>query len=151
MGPNNNILATLQSCAVQLYPLNDPWWIIGSAAVVLHGVDPGTIRDIDILVSPNDAKTLSSSLQCKNMADQRSNRFRSVYLLKPDFGPFPVEIMAGLEFQSNGHWLALTPKTRQMFPIAGQKLYVPSRQELITILQLFGREKDLRRAEMLLK
>ena len=35
----------------------DHWWIIGSAAVVLHGVDT-SVADVDLLLSPADAERL---------------------------------------------------------------------------------------------
>jgi hypothetical protein len=43
----------------------------------------------------------------------------------------------------------VAPRTRQAVTVDGRMLYVPARPELIDILRLFGRSKDLERAEAL--
>ncbi len=146
---NHDISATLTLCAQQLQTAKDPWWVIGSTAVALQGVDPGPINDIDILVSVPDAKRLAENWQCPNTANTGSEWFRSQVLLKPDFGCFPVEVMAGLEFRALDKWLLLAPKTRQEIYRDTHSLFVPNRPELIKILRSFGREKDIRRANLL--
>ena len=146
---NHNINATLKLCAQHLQSARNPWWVIGSTAVALHGVDPGPINDIDILVSKSDAEQLAKKWGCANSANTGSELFRSAFLLKPDFGFFPVEVMAGLEFRSNDEWQRLSPKTRQKIRHDSSGLFVPDRPELIEILRSFGRKKDVRRAYLL--
>ncbi len=146
---NRDIDATLTLCAQQLQSAQDPWWIIGSTAVALHGVDPGPINDIDILVSVPDAGRLAENWQCPNMANTGSELFRSQVLLRPNIGCFPVEAMAGLEFRTLDNWQHLSPKTRQEIRCETCGLFVPDRPELIEILRSFGREKDIRRANLL--
>ena len=36
----------------------DDWWIIGSSAVALHGANVQRVRDVDLLMSANDAERL---------------------------------------------------------------------------------------------
>jgi hypothetical protein len=36
----------------------DPWWIIGSAAVVLHGGAVPDVKDVDLMMSGRDAEAL---------------------------------------------------------------------------------------------
>lgn len=140
---------TLRLCAEFLHPTTEPWWIIGSTAVALHGADPGPINDIDILVSHKDAEMLAERWQCSDQSDSNSNRFRSCLLLQPELNSFPVQVMAGLEFRNGGIWQALTPKTRQKIRHRRTSLFVPERPELIQMLLGFGRKKDIQRAKLL--
>ncbi|MEE9388465.1 MAG: hypothetical protein V3U96_07630 [Paracoccaceae bacterium] len=106
-------------------------------------------HDIDILVSAPDAELFAKNWQCPTTANTGSEWFRSQVLLKPGFGCFPVEVMAGLEFRALGNWQHLSPKTRQEFHHGTISLFAPNRPELIAILLSFGREKDIRRANLL--
>jgi len=145
----HDINATLKACAAHLQSAADPWWVIGSTAVALHGTDPGPINDIDLLVSVDDAKTFAKIWQCPNTSNSGSDRFRSQILLKPGIGQFPVEVMAGLQFMRLGQWNLLAPKTRQEIRFGPTRLFAPERTELIAILRSFGRKKDIRRAKLM--
>lgn len=103
---------------------SDDWWIIGSAAVALHGAAPVTVADIDVLCSERDARAVVA-------------RWTGL--------PLAVEFMAG--FRVRGAVVALT--TRELVRVAGGVVAVPSREELRALLVSFGREKDLVRAGLL--
>ena len=62
-----------------------------------------------------------------------------------------VDLMTGLEVWVGERWTRVTPGTRQAVDVDGRTLYVPARSELIDILRLFGRPKDLERAEGLVR
>ncbi|MEL7217846.1 MAG: hypothetical protein AAGK01_05385, partial [Pseudomonadota bacterium] len=62
-----------------------------------------------------------------------------------------VEFMAGLTVRSDGQWRPVVLQTRQAIQIGKGHVFVPERDELIGILQQFGREKDLRRAASLMR
>lgn len=144
-----DIVATLTVCARHLQPARDPWWVIGSTAVALHRIDPGPVSDIDILVSVPDAERFAREWRCPDVSDTGSDLFRSAVLLNPEFGNFPVEIMAGLEFRQFREWQQVAPETRQKIRLGGIDLFVPERPELIEILRSFGRKKDIRRADLM--
>ena len=129
-------------------PTRDPWWIIGSAAVALNGVDPGGIADVDVLTSARDASAILAAVGC--VADTCSDRsaFRSVYGRLPS-PALPIEVMGGLEVFVRDRWRAITPCTRVAVSTGGVTVYVPEREDLIAILRLFGRAKDLARAALL--
>ncbi len=146
-----DIASTLTLYAKHLQSTHDEWWVIGSAAVALHGTDPGPINDIDILVSVPDALQLAKKWQCPNTANTGSERFRSRVLLKPGFGNFPVQIMAGLAYRKLGKWQLLAPKTRQKVLLKSTTLFIPERAEFIEILRSFGRTKDIVRADLMLQ
>ncbi|WP_066706072.1 MULTISPECIES: hypothetical protein [Sphingomonas] len=122
----------------------DPWWIIGSAAVVLHGVDTA-VADVDLLLSPADAARVLAVWPGGVGLGTASERFRSYPYARLDGAPLPVEIMAGLEVFVDGMWQAIRPVTRE----GRRGVFVPGRAELVDILRMFGREKDLRRAAAL--
>lgn len=121
------------------------WWIIGSAAVALHGVDPGPIGDVDVLLGPADARRLIPTLGVETSPGRPDERFRSTIFARWTAPPLPVEFMAGLELREDGRWHAVLPRTR----IALGGVFAPDRADLIAILHRFGRDKDLRRAALL--
>ena len=49
-----NLEATLLALAPALGAAQHPWWILGSAAVVLHGADPKEVWDVDVLLDQRD-------------------------------------------------------------------------------------------------
>ena len=124
----------------------EPWWIIGSTAVALHGGDPGEIRDVDLVVGHADANRYFSRLQLPNAATADDALFRSDLFARWSGPPVPVELMAGLKVNGPGGWRPLEIHSREE---VRSGLYAPSREELRAILTLFGRDKDLRRAAAL--
>lgn len=123
----------------------DPWWVLGSAAMALIGVDPGEIRDIDVLVSASDAEALMTAYSLPNEADGGTEGFRSTYFLKPDLGDVPVEVMGGYQIRTAGLWTPVEPLSRQRITIDNAVVYIPNRKEQIEILKQLGRPKDLAR------
>lgn len=126
----------------------DPWWVIGSAAVALHGADPGHVADVDLLTSTRDAVTLLAAAGVAPDGTSDQSRFRSVY------GRWPVrsreiEVLGGLEIFTVQGWQAVRPATRVPVQCGPATLYIPERGDLIAILKLFRRDKDLARAAAL--
>ena len=113
MGLTKPFESTLLECATQMQLATDPWWIIGSVSMALHGIDPEPIGDIDILVSKKDGLALGQTWGCENCADLGAGRFRSEILLKHRVLGVDVEVMAGLEVRQRNRWHPVLPKTRQ--------------------------------------
>lgn len=147
----NEILApALSSLIEEMGRALDPWWIIGSVAVSLHGGDPGEIADIDVIVSGRDLDALYQRLPLTDTPDHSKLMFRSERFglwSKPEL---PVEFMARLEIVVDGERHLVQPQTRKAFNIGGATVFAPEREELIAMLHLFGRDKDLSRAATLL-
>ena len=40
----------------------EPWWIIGSTAVALHGGAVARVKDVDLMMSPGDAEEFRYSV-----------------------------------------------------------------------------------------
>lgn len=127
----------------------DPWWVLGSAAIALCGVNPSGVRDIDVLVSSRDSDRLMRLHDLENSADGGNSLFRSDIFLLPDLGKIRVEIMSNYEINSNSGWKKLAPLSRLAIDLEDTTLFVPNVQEQIEILHALGRPKDLKRAEAL--
>jgi hypothetical protein len=120
----------------------EPWWIIGSVAVALHGGRPGQIRDIDVLLGHIDFLQLGLS----NLVPTRDAVFSSDLFTQWMEAAVKIELMAGLKVKRGGRWKPISVQTREE---VRPGLFVPSRDELRAILISFGREKDLQRAATL--
>lgn len=128
---------------------DDHWWIIGSAAIVIHGRSMGEIKDVDLLLSVRDAEALLCRVGEVPRRGEPSDRFRSLVFGTWREPPIPVEIMGGFSLATPGGWKKVAPATRQLVSIAGVSVFVPSANEMVTLLHSFGRPKDLDRAAKL--
>lgn len=126
-----------------------PWWVIGSAAVAIHGVELPDVRDVDLLMSTADARRFLVRVGAEVGAEAPDPQFRSAVHGIWHEPPLCVDVMGDFSFLSAAGWLALVPQTRQRVAIDGHELFVPSAAELRDILHSFGREKDLERARRL--
>lgn len=138
---------TLQRIADLLADAKDPWWVLGSAAMALIGVEPGEIHDIDVLVSARDAEALMQAFALANQADGGTPQFRSDYYLLPQLGTLRVEIMAGYQIRCGDVWQPVVPASRQAVTVGPATLFVPERREQIELLQRLGRPKDRARLQ----
>lgn len=142
-------LSTIVRLAAFLEETSDPWWILGSAAVALSGVDPGGVRDIDVLVSLPDACRLMETKALPNDADGGGALFRSEIFLRPDLGDVPVEIMANYAIRQGNVWRPVTLQTRETVSVGGATVYLPDLSEQMALFERMGRPKDLCRLDIL--
>lgn len=129
----------------------DDWWLIGSAAVALHGADPGIIADVDVVLSEADARRIFTFQGIPSAPGIADERFVSRLFATWTETPLPVEFMAGLHRSAGGVWQPVRPRTRVAVERDGWRVFVPARTELAEILCSFGRPKDLRRLAALEK
>jgi hypothetical protein len=127
----------------------DDWWIIGSAAIVLHGRKVPHVKDVDLLMSAADAETFLKRTGVPVRAGQADDRFRSLVFGLWSRPPIPVEVMGGFSVAGDGGWREVMLSTREPVSVAGACVYVPSAEELVKLLHLFGRAKDFERARLL--
>ena len=144
-----DILPVLRRAARELLAAQDPWWVIGSAAVALHGGHPGAIADIDVMTSRRDLDALYERLPLTNTPDTCKDFFRSERFGRWSEPELDVEFMAALEVKVGDVWHRVEPQSRQAVQIGKGHVFIPEREELVAMLQLFGRDKDLRRAASL--
>ena len=146
---SDSLRQTLEMVADLAAPAADPWWIIASAAVALHGAPIEDVRDVDLLMSEHDARGMLIRVGVEPRAGQGSHRFRSAVFGTWLAAPLPIEIFGGFEFAGPAGWTPVLPDTREPVAIGGKILFVPSAAELRKMLIGFGRSKDLARAELL--
>lgn len=146
---DENFTSSLGLLAQVMSGARDDWWVIGSAAVALLGGDAGTIADIDVIVSRRDLDALYDRLPLTNAPDESKAMFRSELFGLWSEPPMPVEFMTGLNVEVGDAWLRVEPVTRTRVAIGPYEVFTPERDELVTILEIFGREKDFDRAATL--
>ncbi len=139
---------TLARVADALAGAGRPWWIIGSAAVALHGADV-SVGDVDVLLAEEDARAVLPALGLGVTAGEGSALFRSAVFARWDAPPLTVEFMAGFGFRAADGWHPVRPATRERVMLGDRALFVPGRTELIAMLQGFGRAKDFERIKAL--
>ncbi len=137
--------ATLAAIQPALAAAQHRWWILGSAAVALHGAELHEIRDVDVLLDPRDCPAVFARLGIAVQAGQGDGQFRSEVFQRWDQGSLPVELFAGFKLCERGVWHDLLPQSRMPVQAGAVTVYVPARGELIAMLQRFGRPKDLLR------
>lgn len=144
---------TLVELAARLEALQPqaPWCVIGSAALVLSGVDGIVPNDVDVLLDARDAYALIAANR-GNADDSHvpsgSDRFRSRFA-RLDFAPMPVEVMGGLEVHHDGRWQAVRVGEIRRVALGSTRIPVPELEEQLRLLEMFGREKDLAKARAL--
>jgi hypothetical protein len=140
---------TLVMVAEAMRDAQDPWWVISSAAVALHGVGPIEVGDVDLLMSGGDARRVMDGLGVAPIEDGASSLFRSTLFGRWETPPLVVEIMAGFHVATESGWTEVLPRTRVPVLVEGSVVHVPERAELAQMLRLFGRPKDLERVRLL--
>ena len=121
-----------------------PWWVIGSAAVALHGAAT-SVADIDLLLDIDDAAAVFEAMGVPALPGRPDGRFRSDVFGRCTATPLAIELMAGLHLRRNDGWVPVALETR----VARHGVFVPARAELAALLRRFGRDKDLGRAAAL--
>lgn len=124
----------------------DEWWIIGSAAAALAGADVSIVRDVDLLLSENDARRLLGLWMLgKQSGANPDPQFRSAVFARFEETPLAIEAFGGFEMKVRGNWRAVAPLTRE----ACGGVFTPSVAEQIAIFEAMGRDKDRARADAL--
>lgn len=136
-----------------LSKLQDPFYIIGSSALVLAGIPLENTHDIDLLTSYSDATFLKEQWKVKNVRGYLpgdSDKFRS------NFGRFQwsnmlVEVMGDLEVCHDGQWQKLQINEYFEISINELKIRIPTLEEQERIFRFFSRIKDLAKADKIIK
>jgi hypothetical protein len=125
---------------------DDPWMLIGSAAARMVGADV-TVADLDVLTSEDDAAHLQdcwATYRDDNYVPADGNRFRS-HFARFTFLPLPVEIMGGLELFGAEGWESVKIEHAVLIDVDGVDVLIPTPDEQIRLLEIFGRPKDMTR------
>lgn len=142
------LTALLASLAAELAPCREPWWLIGSAAMALHGA-PVEVRDVDLLLGLADAEAFLATRGTTAQRGTPSELFSSEIFASLPAPPYTIELFAGFRVREGANWRSLVPQTREARPVGGPRVFVPSVAELIAWGRLFGRSKDAAREPLL--
>ncbi|MFN3717617.1 MAG: hypothetical protein ACK4UW_01810 [Rhizobium rhizophilum] len=140
---------TLERMAACLNKLDEEWMVFGGAALALHGIASHPLKDIDVILTDAAAVQLNRMFSWENHADWNSDRFRSVFLFRPDFGAVPVELLGGFKVKKDEDWIPVDCSDTVSVVVGVQSVFIPTRSRLASIFRLCGREKDLHRARLL--
>jgi hypothetical protein len=149
MNLNAQLVDTLEAVAAAMEPAQHDWWVIASAACALHEIDPGPVRDVDVLIDERDLGAVLGPLNLPITPGSGDGLFRSRYFVTWTAPPLSVEFFAGFDLCKAGRWEKVRLATREWRNAASALIAVPSRGELTDLLRRFGRPKDLVRAELL--
>lgn len=129
----------------------DPWWLIGSTAMLLAGVDDVLPHDIDVLASQRDADAFIArhdDLLERAHRPVGEERFRSRFA-RFRFAPLPVEVMGGLQVRRGDAWMPVRIEATRMVDCAGAVVPIPTSDEQLRLFEWFGRDKDIDKARRL--
>lgn len=140
---------TLERVAELTSVARDPWWIFGGAAAALYGDEDVEAHDVDVLMSPDDAKRVLSSQGITHMGDGGTDRFRSAVYGQVNGAALPIDVLAGFEIMQAGVWVPVAFSEPVRMDLSAGPVYVPRLDELIAVFRLCGRRKDLDRADRL--
>lgn len=141
--------AALTAVAAVMEDARDDWWLIGSGAVALHTHASVIVKDLDILLSVDDARRILPGLGLAVQPGEAHPQFCSEVFATWHELSIPVEFMAGFAQCTVNVWHPVLPQTRQSIAYGGGRIFVPEAWELRAILMQFGRPKDLERARLL--
>lgn len=132
----------------RVMPAGADWWIIGSAALALSGVEVEP-RDIDVFAASRVIEVARRALDVVTMPSS-NERFRSdpYFQLCPD-GGLEIDFMGALQVKTGERWVDLRIESKIRATCGSVTLFVPSIAEQGRILRLFGRPKDLARAALI--
>lgn len=126
------------------------WWIIGSGALVLSGIDGIAPEDIDILASRQTALAFLEHWGMEPGRPVPHPRFRSDPYARIKWpGCLDIEVMGDLEVRTGGAWQKVVLPSRLPVRVGTAQLFVAPLDDQIALLRLFGREKDLAKARLL--
>ncbi len=146
MSPFERSLATLIAAAPEGC---DDWWLIGSAAAHLSGIDLEP-QDVDVFGGRATIERFLANLGVVTQAGSQSDRFRSTPFqsLSVENG-LPLEFMGDLHVRDGDEWHPLRLTTRVSVNTPYGRVYMPSLAEQKAVFELFGRPKDLAKAAMI--
>src|SRR6476661_4984183 len=104
---------TLAMIAAAAQSATDRWWLIGSAAVVLHGGSVEAVKDVDLMMSPSDAEAFLRRTGGHVGGAQPSNRFRSKIFGVWSAPPVPIEVFGGFRLAADRQWRDVVIASRE--------------------------------------
>ena len=139
----------------QAYPalsrLEDDYFLIGSSALALTGINIASTNDIDILTSRKNADDLKINWSDRlkaNYQPEEVSLFRSNFA-RYDFDTMDIEVMGDLEIKKNNVWTPVVVQDYSLYEKDGYQIKIPTLEEQKRILLLFDRGKDKEKLKLI--
>ena len=107
-----SLVTALGMTAYAALPAVEPWWIIGNAAVALHGVTL-PVANVDLLLAPSDATRVLQQMETPVTRDGGQGRFRSEVFGRWRGSVIPIDVLGGFQVLHKGCWIEVRPMTRE--------------------------------------
>ena len=151
MDIKDKINQTLIGIATQLQEIKSEFYIIGASAMILSNVEIGETSDIDILTTEMNASKLQYLLKAYMEVAPKT---KENDLFQSNFARFnlplmDIEVMGNLQIKKNNIWQPVCVQEYREVSVGKMIVRIPTIGEQKRILSLFGREKDLRRLQIL--
>lgn len=151
MDIKDKINQTLIGIAAQLQEINSEFYIIGASAMILSNVEIGETSDIDILTTEMNASKLQYLLKAYMEVAPKT---KENDLFHSNFARFnlplmDIEVMGNLQIKKNNIWQPVCVQEYREVSVGKMIVRIPTIGEQKRILSLFGREKDLKRLQIL--
>lgn len=148
------IQKSIEIIANDLAQLQDTCYVVGSSALVLAGIELENIDDVDLLTSNRDAAFLKQLWKTNRLDDYspaHADKFLSNFG-RFKFGEILIEVMGELKVFHENEWQILSINAWQEVVINEKvSVKIPTLTEQYRIFKLFGREKDLKKANLILQ
>lgn len=148
-------LAGLQALYARLAPLlaglDQPWCVIGSAAMMVVGAAVDDCPDLDLMTTGEGAEALEAAWagwRDRVYAPTSGEVFRSRF----SGYAFPegrVEVMGDLLLRRDDVWTPVAIPATVEGRLGGLPVRIPTLEGQIALFELFGRPKDLAKARVL--
>ena len=151
MNIEERINKTLLSIATELQMIDSEFYVIGASAMILSGIKIGETSDIDILTTEVNASKLQHSLKVymEIAPETKENDLFHSNFARFNLPLMDIEVMGNLQIRKNGVWQSVWVQEYREVSIGEIIVRIPTIEEQKRILSLFGREKDLKRLQML--
>lgn len=142
---DDRLAATLRLIAARAPQASD-WWIIGSTAAALMGVDFAP-EDVDIFGGADTIRRFCDALGSQPKPPTPHALFKSEpFEVFAGESLLPIELMGDMRLRRDGVWTPFNILSRIGVEFGGGTVYVPSLPEQAAIFTAFGRGKDLKKA-----
>ena len=153
MDIKEKIISVIREAYPYIKQIQDDCFVIGSAALILSGVEIENTFDIDIVTSNRDADFLRKEWKERfvdNHISKHDNLFRSNFS-RYNFDILDIEIMGNLKVYKNSVWEPLIIQDYIIFSENEIKIKLPTIKEQKRILEWFGRDKDMIKLNLIKK
>ena len=151
MDIKDKITQTLIGITAQLQEISSEFYIIGASAMILSNIKIGETSDIDILTTEMNASKLQYLLKAymEVSPETKENDLFHSNFARFNLPLMDIEVMGNLQVKKNNICQPVCVQEYREVSVGKMIVRIPTIEEQKRILSLFGREKDLKRLQIL--